>query len=129
MVKRVLSLLRGADPGSARQRDPALDLNAYAVAEDVELTLVLKDRGVELALVDAHAHPTAIAGHDVPCATPAADVRALLASGVRVLAVDDDLSDRGLAATDLVDGVEIIAGSQVARLLIEHDVTLTSSTG
>lgn len=129
MPKRVLSLLRGADAGSARLRDPALDLNAYAVAEDVELTLVLKDRGVELALRDSHAQPRAIAGHDVPCATPAADVRALLASGVNVLALEDDLGTRGLTVADLVEGVEVVAGADLARLLIEHDVTLTSCTG
>jgi predicted peroxiredoxin len=129
MPTRVLSLLRGADAGSARHRDPALDLNAYAVAEDVELTLVLKDRAVELALGESHAHPSAIAGHDVPCATPAADVQALLASGVRILAVDADLTDRGLAVGDLVDGVEVIAGADLARLLVDHDVTLTSCTG
>ena len=129
MVRRVLSVLRGADPGSARHREPALDLNAYAVAEDVELCLVLKDRGVELALGRSHAQPTNIAGVDVPCATPAADVRALLASGVRVLAVDDDLSARGLATDDLVEGVEVIGSPDLARLLLEHDVTLTSCTG
>lgn len=129
MPTKVLSLLRGADHGSARPRDPALDLNAYAVAEDVELTLVLKDRGVELALGDAHAHPTAIAGIDVPCATPAADVRALLASGVAVLAVDADLAARGLQGSDLVAGVDVIGDADLARLIVEHDVTLTSCTG
>jgi hypothetical protein len=47
---RVLSILRDADVGAARDADPALDANAYAVADEIELTLVLKDRGVELGL-------------------------------------------------------------------------------
>lgn len=127
MVTRVLSLLRASDPGAARGSDPALDLNAYAVAEDVELTLLLRGPGLELALAEAHTRPLGVAGIDVPVASPQTDLRALLASGVRVLAVSEDLDARGLASGDLVDGIEVVAESDLARLLLDHDVTLASS--
>lgn len=128
MVTSVLSLVRGSDPGAARSADPALDLNAYAVAEDIELTLVLQDRGVELALRDSHHRPVTVAGADVAVATPQADLRALVASGVRVLAVREDLARRGLRAEALVDGVEPVGEADLAGLLVEHEVTLVGAS-
>lgn len=127
MITRVLSLVRRADAGAARAADPALDLNAYAVAEDVELTLVLQDRGVELALESASCHPGDLAGIEVPAAVPATDLRALLGSGVRVLAISTDLAARGLAVEDLVAGVAVIEPESLADMLMEHDVTLTTA--
>lgn len=127
MITRVLSLVRGSDAGAARAADPALDLNAYAVAEDVELTLVLQDRGVELALASTSCEPVDLAGVEVPAAFPATDLRALLASGVRIVAVADDLVARGLGGEDLLAGIEVVDGASLARLVVEHDVTLTTA--
>lgn len=128
MVTRVLSLLRGADAGAARANDPALDLNAYAVAEDVELTLVLKGRGVELGLRDAACHPGTVAGVDVPAAVPRTDLRALLDSGVRVAAPATDLVVRGLTADDLIDGIAVLADGELADLIRDNDVTLSTTS-
>lgn len=127
-MKRVLSVVRGADAGAARETDPTLDLNAYALAEELELTIVLAGRGVELALGDPRVARLSVAGVEVPAATPGSDVRALLASGVRVFALAEDVGARGLDATDLVAGIELIASDRFAELLTEHDVTLTSAT-
>jgi intracellular sulfur oxidation DsrE/DsrF family protein len=127
VVTRVLSLVRGADVGSARVADPALDLNAYAVADEVELTLVLKDRGVELALAGAACHPEAVGGVDVPATVPATDLRGLLSSGVQVLAVAEDLAARGIRPAELLDGVRPVPEAELARLMTDHDLTLTTS--
>lgn len=128
MVTRVVSLLRGGEPGAARAVDPALELNTYAVAEDVELTLVLVDRGVELALAHAHHRPTVIRGAEVPLATPEQDVQALVASGVRVLVAEEDLAARGLGLADLLDGVEGVAEGELAALLAEGEVVLSCAS-
>jgi sulfur relay (sulfurtransferase) DsrF/TusC family protein len=127
VVTRVLSILRSSDPGAPRAADPVLDLNAYALAEDVELTLVLKAAGVELGVADAHVRPARIGGRDVPAAAAEEDLSALLASGVRVLAVEEDLRARGLGDGDLLPGVTTIVEEQLANELEEHDVTLTWS--
>jgi intracellular sulfur oxidation DsrE/DsrF family protein len=128
MPTRVLSLLRGADAGAARPADPALDLNAYAVAEDVDLTLVLKDAAVELGLEGASSSPGAIAGIDVPVAEPATDLTALLGSGVAVLAVIEDLAARGLDPAELLPGIDVVDERTLAGLVAEHDVTLTTTS-
>lgn len=128
MVTRVLSLLRGADAGAARSADPALDANAFAVAEDVELVLVLKDQGVELGVAGTSPTPEEVAGVSLPAASPAGDLTALLASGVRVCALDSDLAARGLRQGDLVDGIDIIDERSLAELMVETDVTLTTTS-
>jgi intracellular sulfur oxidation DsrE/DsrF family protein len=127
MVTRVLSVLRSADPGAPRTADPVLDLNAYALAEDVDLTLVLKAAGVELGVAGAHVRPATVGGVDVPAAAAEGDLRALLASGVRVVAIEEDVVARGLAAGALLDGIETVPESDLTGLLIDHDVTLTWS--
>ncbi len=124
---RVLSLVRGFDAGAPRLRDPGLDLNAHAIADEIDLTLVLKDRGVELGLAGTAHHVDTIAGVTVPASEPAVDLRGLVASGVRVLAVRGALGTRGLRPADLLDGVAVIDESELAPLLLEHDVTLTTS--
>lgn len=128
MPTRVLSLLRGADAGAARAADPALDINAYAVAEDVELTLVLKDAGVELGLQRASARPGSVAGVEVPVAEPATDLLALLGSGVTVLAVTEDLTARGLDPATLLPGIDLVDERALSSLISTSDVTLATTS-
>lgn len=125
---RVLSIVRGADAGAARAADPALDANAYAVADEIDLTLVLKDRGVELGIAEAAAVPGTLGGVALPVATPGTDLRALLASGVPVHAVLEDLVARGIEPDDLVEGIEPVPEDELAQLIVTHDVTLTTSS-
>ncbi len=123
---RVLSIVRDADVGAARDADPALDANAYAVADDVELTLVLKGRGVELGLDHVCCDGAKLSGLAVPVTEPGRDLRALIASGVRVHAVTEDLADRGIDPTALVPGIVPLTEADLAGLITTHDVTLTT---
>jgi hypothetical protein len=128
MTTRVLTILRGAEAGAARSADPAVDTTAFAVADDIELTVVLKDRAVALGLGGTRCHAAPLAGVDVPAAEPATDLRALLASGIRVLAVAEDLAVRGLRPAALLAGIEPLAEAELARLIAGHDVTLTTTS-
>lgn len=128
MITRVLAILRGSDAGAPRTVDPALDVTAFALADEIDLTMVLKDRGVQLALRGARCRGVTIAGVEVPAPDPAADLAALLASGVRVVVVDEDLARRGISPGDLLADIEVVDEATIARLLLEHDVTLTVLT-
>lgn len=128
MTTRVLTILRGAEAGAARSADPAVDTTAFAVADDIELTVVLKDRAVELGLAGTRCRSAPLAGVDVPAAEPAADLRALLASGIRVLAVAEDLAVRGLRPGSLLAGIEPLPEAGLAPLIAGHDVTLTTTS-
>jgi len=51
----------------------------------------------------------------------AQDVGSLVAKGVRVLALTNDLDDRGIAAADVVEGLEYVPRAAMARLLGQFD--------
>lgn len=124
----VLSIVRGADAGAARTTDPALDANAYAIADDVDLTLVLKDRAVELGLDAACGERGRLRGLAVPVARPGVDLRALLDSGTRVVAVLEDLRARGIDPNALIPGIQPVREADLGALITSHDVTLTTSS-
>lgn len=124
---RVLSIVRGADAGAARPVDPALDATSFAIADDVDVTVVLKDRGVELGVDRVCCDRATLSGLALPGTEPGVDLRGLVASGVRVYAVREDLDARGIEVAALVAGIEPLGESELAGLIVAHDVTLTTS--
>lgn len=124
MARRVVSLLRSA-PGALRATDPALEANAYAVAEDVDLTVVLRGDAVDFALAGGEARPARIAGVALPPAAGSQDLRGLLESGVRVVAEAAALGARGIADGDLIAGVDIADDAEVIRILTDAEGVLT----
>jgi sulfur relay (sulfurtransferase) DsrF/TusC family protein len=123
MARRVVSLLR-ASGGVLWGTEPALEANAYAVAADVELSLLLRGSGVELAVAAAHSSPGEVAGAALPPAASAQELRGLIESGVAVFVDSVDLDHRGLAAAELVDGARLIDRDQVAAVLGGADAVI-----
>jgi intracellular sulfur oxidation DsrE/DsrF family protein len=124
MARRVVSLLR-SPPGALRTTDPALEANAYAVAEDVDLTVILRGDAVDFALVGGETRPAQIAGVDLPPAAGSQDLRGLLESGVRVVAESAALVSRGIDLADVIGGVEVADDGEVTRILTEAEGVLT----
>ncbi len=122
MARRIVSVLRGA-AGVPRPSDAALEANAFAVAEDLDLSLVLRGRGVELAQQHGDA-PLTLAGHALPNAASASDLRGLVESGVPVYVGSDCLAQLGLAPDDLLAGVRIVDATAIADLLQGADAVL-----
>jgi sulfur transfer complex TusBCD TusB component (DsrH family) len=50
------------------------------------------------------------------------DVKRLLDRGAQVYVVQDDVAERGLEGTDLIDGLTMTSRSKVAGLMDEHDL-------
>lgn len=123
MARRVVSILRRG-PAALRASDPVLEANAYAVAEDVDLALVLRGAAVELAIAGGETPPTDLAGIALPPAATAQDLRGLVESGVRVYVADADLRRRGLTQTELVAGVEPVGDDDLIGLLGAADAVL-----
>jgi predicted peroxiredoxin len=124
MARRVVSVLRGA-ARSLRATEPALEANAYAVAEDLEVSVVLTGQAVELALAAAAVRPSDIAGVALPPAASGQDLRGLIESGVRVYAGAEDLQARGMDDAALVEGVETLDEGRLAALLRDADGVVT----
>lgn len=124
MARRIASLLRNA-PGALRSTDPALEANAYAVAEDVDLTVVLRGDAVEFALAGGEARPAQVAGVGLPPAAGSQDLQALVESGVRVVAEAAALRSRGITDAALIAGVRAAGDDEVAAILTEAEGVLT----
>lgn len=123
MTRRVVSLLQGV-AGALLPTEPALEANAYAVAEDVELTLVLRGPAVELAISGGEVRPGELAGVPLPPAASAQDLRGLIESGVEVIVATDELDHLGLVPTDLVPGVTVRDRPALAEELRTADAVL-----
>jgi sulfur transfer complex TusBCD TusB component (DsrH family) len=48
-------------------------------------------------------------------------VRRLIDKGAKVFVVADDVADRGLERTDLVDGLAPVSRSSIAKLCADYD--------
>ncbi|MGI8575501.1 MAG: DsrE family protein [Egibacteraceae bacterium] len=111
-------------PAAVRAADPALEANAYAIAEDIELRLVLRAAGIELALALGQTRTVELAGVVISPPVTGRDVRGLIESGVRVVVLDEDLEVRGLTPDDLLAGVEVVSFGTLAALLAETDAVV-----
>lgn len=123
MARTVVSLIRCAG-GVARATEPALEANAYAVAEDLDVRLVLACDAVELALSAGEVRPAELAGVALPPTASGQDLRGLIESGVAVYAVRADLERRGIEQEALVDRVRLLDEAELAGLLREADAVL-----
>jgi intracellular sulfur oxidation DsrE/DsrF family protein len=124
MARRIASLLRNA-PGALRSTDPALEANAYAVAEDVDLTVVLRGNAIEFALAGSEARPSTVAGVALPPAAGSQDLRGLLESGVRVVVDAGALTARGVDHSQLIPGVDVADDDEIATVLADAEGVLT----
>jgi predicted peroxiredoxin len=104
--------------------DPVLEANVYAVAEDVDLSVVLRGAAIAYAAKVAVATPATVAGRPLPSARCARDLRGLLESGVPVYVDADSAGRQGMRADDLVDGVSLADPDRLSELLRDADAVL-----
>ena len=124
MARRVVSLIERA-PGVPLGGVPVLEANAYAVAEDVDLAVVLRGDAVAFALTGGPSGFERLAGIPLPRAVGAQDLRGLLESGVAVHAEAAALDERGLTDDVLLPGVRRCDPPTLAGLLRSADAVLT----
>jgi len=53
------------------------------------------------------------------------DINAVIAKKIPLFVVSDDLAERGIAASELVPGIEQIQRSAIAKLIDNHDRILS----
>jgi len=124
MVRRVVSLIRWA-PVALRGADPVLEANAYAVAEAVDIVLVLRGVAVELAVAAPAVEGPDPAETGLPQPISDLDLVGLLESGVEVVVAAEDLARVGLTAADLVAGVQVADAPALAAVLRTAEAVLT----
>jgi predicted peroxiredoxin len=123
MARRVVSIMSGA-PAAISPADPVLEANVYAVAEDVDLVVLLRGAAVDYATRMTSVPPARLAGRAMPNARCARDLRGLLESGVPVYVDADSARQTGITPDDLVDGVEVANDDARYALLSSADAVL-----
>lgn len=122
-MRRVVSLVRG-HPVALRGIDPVLEVNVYAVAEAVDLAVVLAGPAVELAIEGGQVLAGEVAGVTLEPAAHDQDLRGLLESGVAVYIDHADLDRLGLGPGDLVPGIRVVDAATVADVLRDAESVL-----
>jgi intracellular sulfur oxidation DsrE/DsrF family protein len=117
MTRKVVSVVASA--ATLQGSGPALEANAYAMAQDVDLDLLLRGTAIEAALVEAGA-----ADRDGAGPTPRGDLRCLLESGVGVFVDAADLRRQGIEPRELHPGVRVLDAGDVALVLGEAEAVL-----
>ncbi|CAN5910861.1 hypothetical protein BH23ACT10_BH23ACT10_26870 [soil metagenome] len=123
MARRVVSVLTAA-PAVMSPEDPVLEANIYAVAEDVDLTILLRGGAIEYAVATGDTPPLSLAGQPLPNARCARDLRGLLESGVAIHVDAVSAAHQGLDVDGLIAGVEIADARQQSEMLRTADAVL-----
>lgn len=123
MARRVVSILSGP-PAAMSSEDPVLEANIYAVAEDVDLTVLLRGAAIEYATVTREVPPAMLADRPLPNARCARDLRGLLESGVLVCVDGAGAGQLGIGPDDLIPGVSVADADEQLDLLRRADAVL-----
>lgn len=113
-----------APPAALSRADPVLEANAYAVAEDVDLSVVLRGAATEFALRDAELIPATVAGTLLPQTQCSRDLQGLLESGVPVYVEQPAALRLGLGEEDFLPGVRVVSPETIAALVRDAEAVL-----
>lgn len=124
MSKKILQVIESAYRATIEEQDDTVVWFTHAIkGGGADVTVLLRGPAVNYAVKGQDASGLAFA--DRKQTQPpdlAGDLTRLIAKGVDVYAVSDDLAARGVEAAELVDGVIPIAAGEVAPLLHHHDL-------
>ncbi|UCE03038.1 MAG: DsrE family protein [Candidatus Latescibacterota bacterium] len=104
------------------QDDPVVWITAVMKGAGGELGVLLRGNAVNYAVKGQDASGLAFGGRKQTQPPKIdQDVQRLAQKGVQVFLVQEDASERGIDAAELVDGVETIPRTGVARLFDDYD--------
>src|SRR5467141_1721865 len=123
MSKKVLSIVKCAYRATLEEQDDTvLWLSHMLHSSGLDLTVLLRANSVNYAVQGQDATGLRI-GEDTLAHPPAldADLSALLDKGVPVYYVSDDVAERGIPESRLIEGVKAVARREIPALLNGYD--------
>jgi intracellular sulfur oxidation DsrE/DsrF family protein len=120
---KIMHILQSGYRGTLEEQDDTILWFTHVLrGAGAEITVLLTGGAVNYAAVGQDASGLRIGGwaqsHPPDIA---ADVSSLMGKGVEVIAVKEDLADRGLHKAPLLDGVKQVKRDGVADLFARHD--------
>ncbi len=96
----------------------ALLASNSALAKGLEVTLVLVDDGVAMAKGNQNTAKIGLPNN-------LEDMQDLIDLDGRLVVVGESMEERGIAASELIEGAEVVSLSDLVNVIMEHDIFLT----
>jgi len=104
------------------QDDPSVWITHAMKGAGAELSVLLQGNAVAYAVKGQDAGGLSFGGKKQTHAPDiAGDVKKLVDKGIEVFVVRDDAAERGIEASDFVEGLKPVARAEVAALYEKHD--------
>ncbi len=120
---KVLNIVEAAYRGTLEEQDDTIIWFCHAMkGANADIDLLLRGNAVNYAVKTQDA--SGLAFGDAAQTQPpqlAADLVKLKAKGVRIYAVEDALSERGIDASELIDGLDLVPRRGLASLFAGYD--------
>lgn len=119
---RILNILESAYRGTLEEQDDTVLWLSQSIRNaGAELTVLLRANAVNY-IVPQECPPLEIGNLSISHpARPGDDIQRLVARGVKVYAVSDDLEERGIEMSRCLSAALMIRRSDIADLMEEHD--------
>ena len=122
-MTKILSIAERAYHGTLEEQDDTiLWLSHILKNSGADISVLLRSNAVNYAVKGQDASGVVIGG--VPLSNPPKldeDVSSLVSAGVETYAVTEDIEERGISQSEIVDGVKLVKQSELADLFEEHD--------
>ncbi len=120
-MAKILTVVERAYHGTIEEQDDTiLWITAMIKNAGGDLNVLLRGNAVNYALNGQDAGGLTIGGVALKPPTIDKDVADLIAKGVAVYAVTEDLAARGIDKTQLVKGIQLVAQKDLAKLWDSH---------
>ena len=123
MAKRVLNIIESAYRGTLEEQDDTVIWLMHAMrGAGADLSVILRGNSVNYVVRGQDASGLAF-GERRQTNPPRLDedVAKLAGKGVEVFVVEDDLAERGIERSDVIEGVKLLRRNDVAKLIGSHD--------
>jgi sulfur transfer complex TusBCD TusB component (DsrH family) len=123
MAKRILSIIDGAYRATLEEQDDTVVWFTHSMrAAGAEMSLVLRGNAVNYAVRGQDASGL-VFGDRRQTNPPRIEeyVAKLPGKGVEVFAIEDDLAERGVDRSELIEGMKLVPATELVKLIAAHD--------
>ncbi len=125
-MARYLSIIDSAGRATIEEQDDTAVWFTHAMKNGgAEVAILLRADAVNYAVVHQDAKGLRFGVRAVKGPDMVRDIKAVIAKKIPLYAVAEDLTDRGIPASDLIPGVEVIQRAGIAEFIESHDRILS----
>lgn len=121
-MKKILSIVETAYRATIEEQDDTiLWLNHAMKNAGGDISILLKGNAVSYALKGQGASGLSFGGKEFYAPKLDQDLEKMVAKGIPVFLVDEDLRERGLSEAEMISGVQKVSKDSVPKMLDQYD--------